>query len=146
MMITDKAFKFDKSQRLLTPKDFQAMSSRPMKVSQDPAKSPIIFKIHQPNLLLFVKLTPAEMNNAAVTNRLGLAITKKKVKRAHERNRIKRLTREYFRLHQHQLKRQVDILLTVKSFSDEMPNEEIVKQLALAFILINDKIRKLTHS
>lgn len=145
MMTADKVFKFDKSQRLLTPKDYQAMSNRPANVIKDPTKSPIIFKIHQPNLLLFVKLAPADLKNTAVINRLGLAITKKKVKRAHERNRIKRLTREYFRLHQHQLNCQVDILLTVKSFSDEMPNEEIVKQLAMAFTLINDKIKKLAR-
>jgi ribonuclease P protein component len=31
--------------------------------------------------------------------RLGLAIARKQLKRAVERNRIKRLTREYFRLH-----------------------------------------------
>ncbi|MBR7539521.1 ribonuclease P protein component, partial [Mycobacterium tuberculosis] len=57
--------------------------------------------------------------------------------------RIKRLTREYFRLHQHQLKAQVDILLTIKQFSDDMPNEAIAQQLAMGFNLINDKIRKL---
>ncbi|MGP4123429.1 MAG: ribonuclease P protein component [Sodalis sp. (in: enterobacteria)] len=35
--------------------------------------------------------------------RIGLTVSKKHVKRAHERNRIKRLSRESFRLHQHSL-------------------------------------------
>lgn len=35
--------------------------------------------------------------------RLGLAITKKKTKRAVDRNRLKRLVRESFRSHQHLL-------------------------------------------
>ena len=144
-MTVDKPFKFDKSQRLLTPKDFQAMSGRKSHAVQDPVQSPVLVKIHQPNLLLFVKLMPLQQNIQPMPNRLGLAITKKKVKRAHERNRIKRLTREYFRLHQHQFKGQVDILLTVKQFSDELQNEEIVKQLSNAFRLINDKIRKHTQ-
>lgn len=145
-MTADKPFKFDKSQRLLTSKDFQAMSGRHTKAGEDNAQNVVIFKIHQPNLLLFITLVLGDTHRETAINRLGLAITKKKVKRAHERNRIKRLTREYFRLHQHQLNGQVDILLTVKQFSDEMQNEEIVQQLTLAFKLINDKIRKLTHN
>lgn len=145
-MIADKPFKFDKSQRLLTPKDFKAMSGRHTKPDENQSQPVVIFKIHQPNLLFFVKVVLADTQRQATVNRLGLAITKKKVKRAHERNRIKRLTREHFRLHQHQLNAQVDILLTIKQFSDDMPNEAIVQQLAMGFNLINDKIRKLKRS
>ena len=77
-----------------------------------------------------------------IPNRLGLAITKKKVKRAHERNRIKRLTREYFRLHQHELPGQIDMLLTIKQFSDDVQNDVIVEQLANSFRLIKDKVNR----
>jgi hypothetical protein len=44
---------------------------------------------------------------------------------------------------EHKLNAQVDILLTIKQFSDDMPNEAIAQQLAMGFNLINDKIRKL---
>lgn len=145
-MTADKPFKFDKSQRLLTPKDFKAMSGRHTKTGEDQLQPVVIFKIHQPNLLFFVKVVLSDTQKQTLVSRLGLAITKKKVKRAHERNRIKRLTREYFRLHQHQLNGQVDILLTIKQFSDDTPNEAIVQQLAMGFNLINVKIRKLKRS
>lgn len=145
-MTSDKPFKFDKSQRLLTPKDFKAISGRYTKADENQSHPVVIFKIHQANLLFFVKVVLADTQRQAAVNRLGLAITKKKVKRAHERNRIKRLTREHFRLHQHKLNAQVDILLTIKHFSDDMPNEAIAQQLAMGFNLINDKIRKLKRS
>ncbi|VXA97705.1 Ribonuclease P protein component [Enhydrobacter sp. 8BJ] len=145
-MTADKPFKFDKSQRLLTPKDFKAMSGRHTKTGEDQSQPVVILKIHQPNLLFFVKVVLSDTQKQTLVSRLGLAITKKKVKRAHERNRIKRLTREYFRLHQHQLNGQVDILLTIKQFSDDTPNEAIVQQLAMGFNLINVKIRKLKRS
>ena len=145
-MTADKPFKFDKSQRLLTPKDFKAMSGRYTKTDENQSQPVVIFKIHQANLLFFVKVVLSDTQKQTLVSRLGLAITKKKVKRAHERNRIKRLTREYFRLHQHQLNAQVDILLTIKQFSDDMPNEAIAQQLAMGFNLINDKIRKLKRS
>lgn len=46
--------------------------------------------------------------------RIGLAISKKYVKRAHERNRIKRYARETFRINQHNLLT-ADFVLTINS-------------------------------
>lgn len=46
--------------------------------------------------------------------RIGLAISKKYVKYAHERNRIKRYTRETFRINQHNLLAS-DFVLTINS-------------------------------
>ena len=82
-MTADKPFKFDKSQRLLTPKDFKAMSGRHTKTGENQSQPVVMFKIHQPNLLFFVKVVLADTQRQAAVNRLGLAITKKKVKRAH---------------------------------------------------------------
>ncbi|MFD2165797.1 ribonuclease P protein component [Thalassotalea euphylliae] len=60
--------------------------------------------------------------------RLGMAIAKKRVKLAVQRNRIKRLTRESFRLHQHELP-SVDMVVMVKSGIDNLDNATINKQL-----------------
>ncbi|MGP1924501.1 MAG: ribonuclease P protein component [Arsenophonus sp. NEOnobi-MAG3] len=60
--------------------------------------------------------------------RIGLSIAKKNIKLAHERNRIKRLTREYFRLHQHELPSMDFIILVRKGIAD-LDNQEITKIL-----------------
>ena len=67
-MTADKPFKFDKSQRLLTPKDFKAMSGRHTKTGEDQSQHVVVFKIHQPNLLLFVKVVLADSQRQATVN------------------------------------------------------------------------------
>ena len=66
-----------------------------------------LFKVHQPHFLFLAK--HSELPNS----RLGLVVAKKKVRRAHERNRVKRLARESFRLHQQQLN-DLDIVVMPK--------------------------------
>lgn len=70
---------FDKTQRLLTPSAFKVVFDAPIK------------KIHSKHLLLFVA------NTNQPHARLGLAITKKKLKKAVDRNTLKRHTRQIFR-------------------------------------------------
>lgn len=70
---------FDKTQRLLTPLAFRLVFDNPAR------------KIHSRHLLLFVAST--QQPHA----RLGLAITKKKLKKAVDRNTLKRHTRQIFR-------------------------------------------------
>jgi len=60
--------------------------------------------------------------------RLGLAISKKYVKRAHERNRIKRLTRESFRLYQNQLS-SMDFIVLVKRGVVNLTNPDLTQML-----------------
>lgn len=136
-----RKFAFLKSQRLLKAGDFQQVFAAVSegKLSTSGAGSRFQFKVHQANFLLFVKVQTGEHK----ISRLGLAITKKKVKRAHERNRIKRLTREYFRLNQAQLVRPVDMVLTVKVSPEPLENAQIVTQLQGAFNLINQKLKAL---
>ncbi len=50
--------------------------------------------------------------------RIGLTVAKKNVRRAHERNRIKRLTRESFRLRQHELPAMDFVVVTKKGVAD----------------------------
>lgn len=94
--MTDPTFSFTKTKRLLAPSEFKAVFDNPLK------------KIHSTHLLLFVANT--EQPHA----RLGLAITKKKLRKAVDRNLVKRHTREIFRLNQHNLP-PLDCVLIVKS-------------------------------
>lgn len=60
--------------------------------------------------------------------RLGLAISKKYIKCAHERNRIKRCARETFRMNQHNLS-DLDFVLTVNSKSIlYLKNDILIKE------------------
>ena len=60
--------------------------------------------------------------------RLGLAISKKELKRAVDRNRIKRLTRESFRLNQHELAN-ADFIVMTRKKAGEVSNEELFRRL-----------------
>ncbi len=86
-----------------------------------------LFKVHQPHFLFLAKLT--EQPNS----RLGLVVAKKKVRRAHERNRIKRLARESFRLHQAQFNADIDIVVMPKLGIDAITNQELHQQLDFAW-------------
>ena len=61
--------------------------------------------------------------------RLGTMIAKRKVKHAVDRNRIKRIIRESFRLQQHDLKNYDIIVLATKDI-DKLPNEQLQQCLA----------------
>ncbi|HRJ51926.1 MAG TPA: ribonuclease P protein component [Candidatus Thiothrix moscowensis] len=60
--------------------------------------------------------------------RLGMAIAKKALRRAHERNRIRRLIRESFRQHLSQLPA-VDLVVMCRSDVLTMSNSELFQQL-----------------
>ncbi|WP_077462279.1 ribonuclease P protein component [Rodentibacter caecimuris] len=75
---------FSRELRLLTPSQFKYVFEQPLRASTP-------------------QVTILARKNNLEHPRLGLAVSKKYLKRAHDRNRIKRLTREYFRSHQHYL-------------------------------------------
>ena len=60
--------------------------------------------------------------------RIGLTVAKKYAKRAHERNRIKRLVRENFRLQQHSLPA-MDFVVIAKQGVTELDNPTLTKNL-----------------
>lgn len=68
--------------------------------------------------------------------RLGITVSKKNVRKAHDRNRVKRLIRESFRLNQHKLPH-ADIVVVVKKGLDKQTNEQI-------FVLLEKLWKKLT--
>lgn len=100
---------FPRELRLLTPSHFTFVFQQPLR-----AGTPLITILGRPNSLGYP--------------RIGLTIAKKNVKRAHERNRIKRLARESFRLRQHQLPA-MDFILLVKKGVAEMDNRAITETL-----------------
>ena len=73
-------------------------------------------------------LTILAANNDLGYPRLGLAISKKNAKRAVDRNRIKRLIRESFRLHQLELPA-ADFVVMAKPVTKSVDNHEIFKSL-----------------
>lgn len=66
-------------------------------------------RFHSPNFLLFVRRR--EQDGAGV--RFGTAVSKK-IGKAFQRNRVKRLLREFFRLHQHEVLADLDIVAVPK--------------------------------
>lgn len=94
-----------------------------------------LFKVHQPHFLFLAK--PSEQPKS----RLGLVVAKKKVRRAHERNRIKRLARESFRLHQQQLVL-IDIVVMPKLGIETVSNADLTQQLQLAWRKLNRLVHK----
>ena len=102
-------YEFNRESRLLTPGQFQSVFTKPIRFGSS-------------HITILVSQNPD--NN----NRLGLAIAKKRVKLAVQRNRIKRLIRESFRLNQHDLPH-IDIVVMVKSGTDKLDNTQINQQL-----------------
>jgi ribonuclease P protein component len=73
--------------------------------------------------------------------RLGQILAKKNLRRAVDRNRIRRLTRESFRLNQQNMPHMDIVLLTQKGLSD-LSSEEYAEQLALAWKRLEKLSRK----
>lgn len=111
-----KAKNFQKYHRLLTPADFKAVFDSPIK------------KVHTLHLLAFIG------QGQGLSARLGLAITKKKLKKAVDRNRLKRLCRENFR-HRQTSWMVIDVVVIVKA---GYPREfDIATEVAELFNKIN---------
>ena len=82
------------------------------------------------------KMTILGRHNQLDHPRLGVTVSKKNVRKAHDRNRMKRLIRESFRLNQHHLP-DIDIVVVVKKGLDKETNEQI-------FALLEKLWKKLT--
>lgn len=108
-------YSFGKNVRLRCGKDYQGVFNH------------TLFKVHQPHFLILASLTIESSNQ-----RIGVVVAKKKVRRAHERNRIKRISRESFRLNQQQLLG-LDVVVMPKIEIEKISNAELQQQLAMSW-------------
>lgn len=103
-MITKK-FGFSKSKRLKKPADFRAVFNQPIR-----SRSSYFTVLARPN--------------DGEVARLGVMVAKRWVKRAVQRNNIRRVVRESFRIHQQQLIG-LDIIVMVRVNPGEQPNTKL---------------------
>ena len=114
---------FDKSKRLLNAHDYKAVF--------DQAK----WKISSREFLCLA------IPNNFDSPRLGLVIAKKNVKLAVQRNRIKRVIRNNFRLHQTDIPN-TDLVVLARSGLSDLSNEELNSLLNKQWQRLNKKIQK----
>lgn len=114
--------RFRPEHRLLTPRDFQAVFDSPQ------------CKVVQPPFLMLVR------GNTGENPRLGLVFAKKKVRLAVERNRLKRLVRTSFRLHQHELPA-ADVVFVARHGLDQLDNAAFLALLEKAWQQLNRRFR-----
>lgn len=120
------SFGFSPELRLLHASDFKSVFDG------------ALYKVHQSGfMLLAVPSTHQNLSHA----RIGLVIAKKKIRRAHERNRVKRLARESFRLHQTELPA-LDIVLMAKADAQNLPNEVLHQELVAAWRQLTKRFQK----
>ncbi|MEE3618281.1 ribonuclease P protein component [Actinobacillus pleuropneumoniae] len=104
-----KKLTFSRELRLLAPTQFKAVFEQPLRAST-------------PELTIL-----ARHNNLDIP-RLGLTVAKKHLKRAHDRNRIKRIVRESFRLKQHELP-SADFVFVAKGGIGKLDNATLFAML-----------------
>ena len=116
-------YKFQRSKRLLTAKDYKDVFLKPKKVSTPE--------------LLFLYTNKSNQHSS----RLGLAVAKKQIPLAVDRNRIKRLIRESFRIKHNELK-SINVVVMVRNKVLKMNNIEIRQQLDILWTKIIHKGEK----
>lgn len=97
---------FSRELRLLTPENFHSVFNNPVKAAS-------------PQLTLLARLNDHDHP------RIGITLAKKRVRKAVNRNKLKRLFREHFRTNKDKLPN-IDVVYIGKSGLDEMTNEEVV--------------------
>lgn len=113
---------FPKRARLLKPAEFKNVFADPVRISRNG---------------VIVLACRNELGFA----RLGLAVAKCHVRRAHERNRIKRLARETFR--QHVLRScGIDCVLLTRAGVEQVSNDELRTALNFAWQRLFDQCAK----
>ncbi|HEB55370.1 MAG TPA: ribonuclease P protein component [Gammaproteobacteria bacterium] len=119
-------WRFPRQYRLLTAKDFNNVFQQPVKQGDR-------------------CLTLLACVNSKSHARLGMAVPKRQLKRAVDRNRIKRLIRESFRKHQAQLQG-LDVVVLVRHGIVKLDNETVFRALDKHWDLLSKKCANLLSS
>jgi len=88
-------------------------------------------------------LTVLAIRNNCGHPRLGLAISKKKIKTAVARNKLKRLVRESFRQHKHEMAN-VDVVVLGQARAGSASNKQAFESLATHWKNITNRCKKLS--
>lgn len=118
---------FPKTHRLLKPKQFEAVFADA--------------SIRASNRYCLILSRPNDESNP----KLGLIIAKKHIRLAVERNRIKRVIRESFRQHQHQLP-PINAIVLARKGLDTLENKDIHDLMTLLWKKICQKQKSLKEN
>ncbi|MBV1790373.1 ribonuclease P protein component [Marinobacterium sp. D7] len=116
-------FEYPRQLRLLTGGDFKRVFDK------------AVFKVSEQPLLILS--SPNNLEHP----RIGFVISKKNIRRAVKRNRVRRIIRESFRLHQHQLPN-VDIVILARRGLDQLENPELHKMIERCWSRLIKKAQK----
>ena len=117
-------FGHPRKNRLLVPEDFQRVFDK------------VDCKVSNSYMLLLCRLNNKE------TARLGFIISKKNIKLAKDRNKIKRLSREVFRINQHSIPK-LDVIILIKKRIGKVDSKIFTKELEILFKRLDKKVAQL---
>jgi ribonuclease P protein component len=117
--LNQKAFSFPSSVRLREPAEFKRVFANPERSTDN-------------------YFTVLAIVNELKHPRLGLAIAKKHIKRAVDRNKIKRSTRESFRLQQHQIPH-LDLVVTARRNAATADSKTLQDSLAKHWLKVTKR-------
>lgn len=118
-------YSFDKSRRLLNAADYK------------PVFDKAVFKVSSQQLL-FLSI-PNQLSHP----RIGLVVAKKNIRFASQRNRVKRIIRESFRLHQAEIPN-LDIVVLAKRNLDTLDNKALHHSVAKLWKQLQRKANRQT--
>ncbi len=121
--MTQESFGFPRKLRLLTPSDFRTV------FDQVQVKAP------SEHILLLARF------NSQTQPRLGFILSKKNVKHAVQRNRVKRIARNFLRLKQHELPN-LDVIFMGRKGIVSLDNLELLKLLEKQFSKLQKRALK----